>query len=237
LQDKNTILHVSVSDTGIGIMPTQIKNIFNKFEQADNSITRRYGGTGLGLAIVKNLVDKMDGTIDVASIEGKGSKFTFEIPLQISENIITSNDSTKTKKKSDYQNAFSNLYILLAEDIEINQIIFEELLLKTGIHIDIASNGKEAIAAFNKNTERYDIIFMDIQMPVMDGIEAARAIRALEIKRAKTIPIIAMTANVFKEDIQSCLDAGMNDHLGKPIEVEQVYEKIERFAGTADSDT
>jgi signal transduction histidine kinase/CheY-like chemotaxis protein len=234
LQDNSSSLHVSVSDTGIGIMPSRLKNIFNTFEQADNSITRRYGGTGLGLAIVKNLVEKMGGMIEVASIEEEGSKFTFEIPLQISDKIITLNDSEKTKNESNYENAFSELCILLAEDIEINQIIFEELLLKTGIQIDFVSNGNEAVQAFAKNPERYNLIFMDIQMPVMDGLEASRAIRALDIKRAKTIPIIAMTANVFKEDIQHCLDAGMNDHLGKPIEVEHVYEKIERFAGSAD---
>jgi CheY-like chemotaxis protein len=248
LEDNSSSLHVSVSDTGIGIMPSRLKNIFNTFEQADNSITRRYGGTGLGLAIVKNLVEKMGGTIEVASIEEEGSKFTFEIPLQISDKIITPNDSEKTKNETDYENAFSELCILLAEDIEINQIIFEELLLKTGIQIDFVSNGNEAVQAFVKNPERYNLIFMDIQMPVMDGLEASRAIRKIEEERTaamsfaegetqrdlrKQIPIIAMTANVFKEDIQSCLDAGMNDHLGKPIEVEHVYEKIERFAGNA----
>jgi signal transduction histidine kinase/CheY-like chemotaxis protein len=230
LQSQSNTLQVTVTDNGIGITQNRLKDIFNTFEQADNSITRRYGGTGLGLAIVKNLVEKMGGTINVTSTEGEGSEFTFEIPLQISDRIITPNDSQKTKKETDYTNAFSELCILLAEDIEINQIIFEELLSKTGIQIDFVSNGKEALQAFIKNPERYDLIFMDIQMPVMDGIEAARAIRASELNRAKTISIIAMTANVFKEDIQNYLDAGMNDHLGKPIEVEQVYEKIEHFA-------
>jgi len=119
---------------------------------------------------------------------------------------------------------------LLAEDIEINRIIFEELLDGTGISITCVNDGLEALRAFSAAPDRYDIIFMDIQMPIMDGFEATRAIRSLGSAQAHSIPIVAMTANVFQEDIRQCLEAGMNDHLGKPIEIVQVYEKIRIYA-------
>ncbi len=234
-REGQAAIHVSVADTGIGIRPEQMERIFQSFEQADNSITRRYGGTGLGLSISKNLAEKMGGQLRATSTPGEGSEFIFEVCLpQVREGEGTDAGYAEQTPAVPvvtgvHPNAFSGLTILLAEDIEINRLIFEELLAGTGIQVDSVSDGREAVRAFSQAPERYDIIFMDIQMPVMDGLEATRSIRALNTLRAETIPIVAMTANVFQEDIQRSLEAGMNDHLGKPIDIQKVYEKIRQY--------
>ncbi len=236
-REGKAAIRVSVKDTGIGIRSEQVERIFQSFEQADNSITRRYGGTGLGLSISKNLAEKMGGNIRVVSTPGEGSEFILEICLPYAEETQQTDEerggqASAAQKTVEVQpGAFSGLTILLVEDIEINRLIFEELLKDTGIQIDSVSNGSEALQAFSGAPDRYDIIFMDIQMPVMDGLEATRSIRALGIPRAKTIPIVAMTANVFQEDIQHSLDAGMDDHLGKPIDIQKVCEKIVQYTG------
>ncbi len=235
-RDEKAVIRVSVADSGIGIRPEQMDKIFQSFEQADNSITRRYGGTGLGLSISQNLVEKMGGHIRVTSVPSEGSEFVFEIGL-LRVHEAEMDQGRGEHAPADLEmgavqpNAFAGLTLLLAEDIEINRLIFEELLGDTGIQIDSVSNGSEAVQAFSGAPDRYDIIFMDIQMPVMDGLEATRSIRALEAPRAKTIPIVAMTANVFQEDIDRSLDAGMNDHLGKPIDIQKVCGKIVQYTG------
>ncbi|MDL2205545.1 response regulator [Eubacteriales bacterium OttesenSCG-928-N13] len=225
-QQDPPLLNVTVTDNGIGIKPEQLGHIFNAFEQADNSITRRYGGTGLGLSIAKNLAESMGGDILVSSTPGEGATFTLQIPL-----MPTTQASAGSAAPTLHPGQFSGLRLLLVEDIEINRLIFEELLSSSGVQIDSVTNGSEALQAFSAAPDRYDIIFMDIQMPVMDGLEATRAIRALDAPSAQTVPIVAMTANVFQEDIQRSLDAGMNDHLGKPIDIERVYAVIERYCG------
>jgi len=359
-QDKIHTLRFSVADTGIGMTREQISRLFTSFEQADGSITRRFGGTGLGLAISKNIVGKMGGTIWVESEYGLGSTFIFEARLErapdknrpvidktraaalrtlLVENdvyirerflsimedsgvkpdiaisaeeainlvesafgtstqydivfldsdmpemsgieiikrlsgkidagsfvIVTTflewhrieNDAQKmninryiTKplfpsavlgainnnpeagmppNSQDAIPDFSDLSILLAEDVEINREIFIALFDETGLSIDTAENGLIAVSKFRENPEKYDLIIMDIQMPEMDGYGATRAIRALEIPRAKSIPIIAMTANAFREDIERCLASGMNDHLSKPIDQAAVIKKIKRYS-------
>ena len=232
-KDGIAILRISVSDTGVGISRDQADRIFQSFEQADNSVTRRFGGTGLGLSIAKNLVEMMNGRIWMESVPGEGSTFYIEIPLQRCSDQEQNKDHSRVLEKTESQEPdpsqtldFTGIHILLAEDIEINRIIFEELLDGTGISITCVNDGLEALRAFSAAPDRYDIIFMDIQMPIMDGFEATRAIRSLGSAQAHSIPIVAMTANVFQEDIRQCLEAGMNDHLGKPIEIVQVYEKI-----------
>jgi signal transduction histidine kinase/DNA-binding response OmpR family regulator len=355
-------LQISVSDTGIGIKPEQQERIFDSFEQAESSTTRKYGGTGLGLAISKRIVEMMSGDIWVESEPEKGSTFFFTIQLQrgsnekhafLSDDINLGNlriltvdddpdiltyfldiaqgfgiscdaaisgekalelinrkngyhiyfidwrmpdmdgiqlareiksritehpvvimisaaewsavaeeakkagvdkflskplfpstiaevineclgvDKTLAEKSQslDIAGIFAGRRILLAEDVEINREIVLTLLEPTKLEIDCAENGAEAVQMFSEAPNRYDMIFMDIQMPVMDGYDATRHIRELDIQEAKTIPIVAMTANVFKEDIERCLEAGMNDHVGKPIDFEEVLNRLKKYLG------
>ncbi len=363
-KDNVATIKITVSDSGIGMSKEQQARIFNIFEQADGSITRKYGGTGLGLAISKSFVQLMNGTITVESEEQKGSRFEVIICLKVAEaegerinsdirkqfsgkkillvskeeNIISKfcyyskwfdircdfcqdiNEvgrmlfeakcvnstydivffdyslvsgrkvreildqyqgvmdcrnvvmivpfgSWKTVQKVTkkygiehflrnpnfvfsfynvameviyniktygfYENSkrtnFADIHMLLAEDIEINSEILIASLEDTQIKIDVAKDGRMAVEMFESNPEKYDIIFMDMQMPIMNGLDATRAIRNSNYFHAKTIPIIAMTANVYKEDITACLEAGMNDHLGKPIDVQTVVSKIDFY--------
>ncbi|MDR0310724.1 MAG: response regulator [Acidobacteriota bacterium] len=363
-REKNSVLLFDITDTGIGMTEEQSGKLFHAFEQADTSISRRFGGTGLGLAISKSIVEKMGGKIWVESESGKGSSFTFEIELEhttlIEEKdknadlkgmkiLVASNDGriceyfksvvsgcgvvaetttnvndmislvntaydnkrlydmifldyglrcddifgiakklnektavnaivlmasfltwnkidaqtrgaginrflsmpllpsnifnslrledVKANKIVDAHNKIdhnvpdlSNVTILLAEDIEINREIFIALLKDTKINIDAAENGLTAVDKFKQNPDKYDMIIMDVHMPEMDGYEATRAIRRMDISKAKTIPVIAMTADVFREDVEKCLACGMNDHLAKPIDEAEVKRKISAYA-------
>jgi len=225
---KGDIFRFEVKDTGIGLKKEEQKKIFKAFSQADGSTTRDYGGTGLGLTISKQLVELMGGKIWVESEYGKGSSFIFELELkevQIEDeniDINIENSKIQTRLKRDI-NLLKNCKILLAEDNEINQEIILGLLENSSIKLDIAKNGKEAIEKFKQN--RYTLILMDIQMPVMDGYEATKIIREID----KNIPIIAITANAMKEDIKKSAKYGMNSHINKPIEVEELYEVILRY--------
>jgi signal transduction histidine kinase/DNA-binding response OmpR family regulator len=363
-QDKEndiSYIQVSVADTGIGISDEQLSRLFTSFEQADNSISRKYGGTGLGLAISKKIIELMKGTMTVESTLGEGSIFTFMIPAKRGEGVnlltlpdgvgwhnirvLAVDDAEETREyfqntsevigfycdiakdafealdmieeaekpydvvfvdwkmpamngielaekiKERYEdNAvvimisavewsdieedakragvdgfipkplftslltdtinnclsidqhmkdsgkanereafdFTNIRILLAEDIEINREIVFGLFEGTGAEIIPAENGAVALKIFEKNPDDFDVIFMDIHMPEMDGYETTKRIRGLDFTKAKTIPIIAMTANVFKNDIERCMAVGMNDHVGKPLDVEEVMTKLDR---------
>jgi len=232
-KDNFNSLRFSVKDTGIGMTKEQITRLFNAFEQADGSISRKFGGTGLGLAISKNIVEKMGGRIWVESEEGAGSSFIFEVVLErapVQEGAAYESLGIKADKAAETPD-LSGVKIILAEDVEINREIFIALLEETHITIDIAENGAIAVSKFRENPEKYDLIIMDVQMPEMDGYEATRTIRAMDTPKAKNIPIIAMTANAFKEDVDRCLEAGMNDHLAKPIDEKSVMEKIVRYSG------
>jgi len=233
-KENSNTLRFSISDTGIGMTKDQVARLFSLFEQAEGYTTRKFGGTGLGLAISKNIVERMGGRIWAESQPGIGSTFTFEVDFEIASNKDTClNDNTQSEKaKNEATNAsidFSDAYILIAEDVEINREIILALLKDTHISIDTVENGAIAVEKFKKNPDKYDLIFMDIQMPEMDGFQATLAIRALDIPKAKTIPIIAMTANAFKEDIERCLDSGMNDHLAKPIDFTEVINKLQVY--------
>jgi signal transduction histidine kinase len=240
-------VHVEVSDNGIGISEEQRKRLFTSFGQAEKSTSRTYGGTGLGLAISKRIVEMMDGSIGVDSEVGEGSTFWFNVILERcpeeeeanesesgreseneNENALNVNDSTRIAGAKTQTDCFKGRHILLAEDVEVNREIVIALLEPTQIEIDLAENGVEVLRLFMEDPERYELIFMDVQMPKMNGLEATRQIRALDIPRAKTVPIVAMTASVFREDIEKCLESGMNDHVGKPLDLAEVMEKLRR---------
>jgi PAS domain S-box-containing protein len=227
------IIEVSVTDTGIGISAEQQTNLFKSFQQAEATTARRFGGSGLGLVISRNIVEMMDGEIGVKSEPGKGSVFTFTVRVKRGANVNDNPDvnNVPDNKKPDIAGVFAGRRVLLAEDMEINREIVLALFKTTLLQIECAENGTEAVRKFSESQDAYDLIFMDVQMPEMDGYEATRRIRALDIPKAKTIPIIAMTANVFREDIEKCLEAGMNDHVGKPMNFNDVLGKLRSYLG------
>jgi signal transduction histidine kinase/CheY-like chemotaxis protein len=359
-EDKDnqvSYVQISVADTGIGIPQEQMNRLFTSFEQADNSIARKYGGTGLGLAISKKIVELMSGTLTVDSVVGQGSTFSFMIPMKkgvgiskltlakgigwnnlrvlavddaeetreyflatsaalgfqcdvardgyealeivdnskpydvifidwrmpgmngldvaekikskygdkvviimisavewseieekarvagvnsflpkplftsalvdsINECITVEEHLVQTGNIADEGDDYEDINILLAEDIEINREIVLGIFDGTGAEITEVENGVDAVKEFEAHPEKYDVIFMDIHMPEMDGYEATERIRALDTPKARTVPIIAMTANVFSKDIEKCLSVGMNDHVGKPLDVDEVMKKL-----------
>jgi PAS domain S-box-containing protein len=221
-------LGFKVSDTGIGITPEQQARLFQAFSQAESSTSRKYGGTGLGLAISKSIVELMGGAINVESRVGEGSTFLFTVKLTKGDEALLSAESS-LEGEDLAQIDLSSYQVLLAEDVEVNREIIHALLEPTELRLQDAENGIEAVEAFKADPEDFDLIFMDMQMPQMDGLEATRRIRALDGFWARKVPIIAMTANVFKEDIERCLAAGMNDHLGKPLDFKEVLRKLREY--------
>jgi signal transduction histidine kinase/ActR/RegA family two-component response regulator len=217
-------IQISVRDTGIGISPEEQMKVFQPFQQAEPGTTRKYGGIGLSLAISKRIVELMGGRMWVESELGKGSTFAFT--FQARQDM----DKQRAEKEQvDIEGAFAGRRILLAENVQINREVVKALLEPTRVEIDCAVNGKEALTIFRQSSEKYDVIFMDMQMPEMDGYETTRRIRALDLPRAKTIPIIAMTANMFREDAEKCLEAGINSHIGKPLDFNAVMESLRAF--------
>ncbi len=215
------LVRFAVSDTGIGIPAEQQARIFDVFEQADTSTTRRFGGTGLGLAIARRLALLMGGDSGLQSTQGQGSSFWFTARLQRASNKTM--ESAPAISADEAEQLLSSRYrqtrILLAEDNPINQEVALELLRGVGLQADLAVNGQKAVEMVNQ--QDYDLILMDMQMPIMDGLSATRAIRQSE--RGRSLPILAMTANAFSEDRQRCLDAGMNDHVAKPVDPSNLY--------------
>jgi len=227
-QNGEITLRVEVVDSGIGISPEQQKKLFTSYNQADSSITKNFGGTGLGLAISKRIVELMQGKIWIESELGKGSKFIFTIQAKIGN---ADKVSAEASAESENEFDFKKYTILVAEDLEFNREILTKYLEKTNIVIDFVENGKTAVSTFKENTDKYNLILMDINMPEMNGDEATRAIRAFEAesgRKDKQIPIIAMTADVFKEDIEKCLAAGMTDHVAKPIVPKKIYSTLKK---------
>lgn len=227
-QTEDTITcEFKIRDTGVGMSQEFVeKKLFHPFVQADTSSRSNYTGTGLGMSIVKQLIDKMGGTISVESELGEGSCFTVVIPFEIDH-------EASLKQSEEVENAdISGLNIMVAEDNELNMEIIEFLLTEQGAHVEKVQNGQEALDKFEGSEPgTYDVILMDLMMPVMDGISATKAIRASKHAEAETIPIIAMTANAFYEDERKCLDAGMNAHLAKPLDMKMVVSTIAECVG------
>lgn len=214
----------SVKDTGIGISEENQDRIFNSFEQADEKIMRKYGGTGLGLAISSNLVRLLGGRLEVKSVPGSGSEFYFTLTMKITDPIPE--DESSAANEID----FSTKTILVAEDDELNREIACTLLEDVGIKTETAVNGQMAAEMFESSEAgHYDAILMDIRMPVMDGIEATTKIRGMDKADASTVPIIAMTANAFDEDMKMSMECGMNSHLTKPIDIKKVVKTLRKF--------
>ena len=229
VEDNIAQLEIDVKDSGIGIPPENIHSIFDEFNQVDGTSTKRHEGTGLGLAISKQLVEKMNGDISVSSTLGEGSTFSIRLPLPVSSDVITShaiteqNQGTAHKPGSASQEAIQ-CRILVVEDSLVNQEVVKEFLEVVDCQIVIAANGQEAID-FTESQE-YDLILMDCQMPIVDGFEATRRIREREKeKRCGRTPIIALTANAYESDREKCLGAGMDDFLSKPFALVD-FEKV-----------
>ena len=222
--EDHMICEFKIRDNGIGMSEEFIKNeLFTPFVQADNSVRSNYSGTGLGMPIVKQLVEKMGGTITVESKLGEGSCFTVVLPFIIDTNA-------RPEEKEDFNADISGIRVLLVEDNKLNAEIAEFMLTENGAKVETVKNGLEAVQHFKASEPgTYDVILMDVMMPMMDGLTATRTIRALERQDAKTIPIIAMTANAFREDRIRAKEAGMDEHIAKPVDVELLIKVIHKL--------
>ncbi len=217
-------LEIEVRDSGIGIDNERIEHLFSPFIQADTSITRNYGGTGLGLAITKHLVELMGGTIKVNSKLGEGSLFTISIPLESRSTAAANENAGQLSDTKTYDALDNNKHILVVEDTKTNQMVIQLLLNRMGYNVTIANNGQHALELIEKNRS-FDLIFMDISMPIMDGIQATRILRSQRL----TTPIIALTAHSMNSDHQNCLAAGMNDIVLKPIRSKELQRISDRY--------
>ena len=230
IKDDSIILCCEVTDTGIGMTEQQMNNLFKSFTQADSSIMRKYGGTGLGLAICKHLVEMMKGKIWVESSPGMGSTFRFTLTQgMVSEKDQKDYEITTRKKQEINYDRYSEILqgksILLVDDNKVNLMVTKKLLEKSDLEVATAENGEAAVAV--ASNEKYDLILMDLQMPIMDGYAAAKEIRKQE--HNSHTPIIALSANVMQSDIDRCYQVGMNAHLPKPLDINRVYDTIARY--------
>ena len=211
-------LHLAVQDTGVGMTPQALEHIFDAFKQADGSTTRRYGGTGLGLAISKGLAERMEGQLSVRSAFGQGTSFTLQLPLHVAQAPPKLAHAPAWQKTT-----LTGLEILVAEDNPVNQMVIQRLLERAGMSVRMTSDGEDCLRAFRERVP--DLILMDCQMPVCDGYQATIALR----EAGATLPIIALTANTMPGDRAKCMEAGMNDHVGKPIEINGLLACIEHW--------
>jgi len=226
-QRKKTgcVVRIEVIDTGVGVPVDKFDTIFESFSQADASVTRKYGGSGLGLTIVKQLVEIQQGTIEVQSEEQKGSNFIVRLPYAFAKSLQQKKTSLPKTTGTVTDQQLPGMRVLLVEDNDINRLYAKSILQQWNCSVDIAENGLVAIEKIKYKF--YDVVLMDVQMPVMDGYEATRAIRLMD-SHMRNAPIIALTANATKTDIQKCCASGMNDYLPKPFTPDDLYRKISR---------
>ena len=217
-----------ISDTGIGIAAEQLPHVFDKFHQADHSTTRKHGGTGLGLAISRELIGLMGGNISLASTLGLGSTFTVSVPWQACQepDTATPEKAAAARQESKPAGPGAGRRILVAEDDVTNQVVIEAMLKMQGFEVEVADSGLRALDRMVSGP--YDLILMDCQMPGMDGYQTTARIRALEGRERRT-PIIALTANALPEDRSRCLDADMDDYLAKPIQMQKLWEALQKW--------
>lgn len=227
---SRVMLRIEVRDTGIGISEKKQHDLFQSFTQADGSTTRKYGGTGLGLAIVRQLVLLMGGKIGVESVPGQGSVFWCELDFPVA--AMGAQDEEKKAQAAPAEGVLQG-HVLLVEDNKVNQLVAGKMLAGMGLTVDLAENGEKALAALAEN--RYDLVLMDCQMPVLDGYEATKAFRSREIQGEKRLPIIAMTANAMEGDRRKCLEAGMDDYLAKPVKKELLRKLLGQWLGPVSS--
>ena len=220
-------MRFEVIDTGIGIPSDKLATIFESFSQADASVTRKYGGTGLGLTIVKQLVELQQGIISVRSKEGKGSSFVVVIPYQTGKQKDIAEISNQAKRSKSFRKSLKNLNVLLVEDNDINRLYAINILKTWDCSVETAENGFVALEKLKNSS--FDIVLMDIQMPVMDGFEATKAIRNGVLPKSE-IPIIALTANATRKDIEKCLAAGMNDCIAKPFTPDELLRVLLKYS-------
>lgn len=223
---QHVTLQFEVRDTGIGITPEQQQRIFDPFEQADTSITRRFGGTGLGLAISKHLTTMMGGSIELESKAGEGSAFRINLPFGVSNAMFT---ETQPQELSPALN-LHGVRVLLVEDNRINVLLATKLLEREGVKLTVAGNGQFALDILNSKPGAFDLVLMDIQMPILDGHETTRRLRTDH--RFDSLPIIAMTADAMSDDRQTCLDVGMQDYLPKPVNADLLFATVDRWRNT-----
>jgi signal transduction histidine kinase/ActR/RegA family two-component response regulator len=228
-ESNGCVLHFSVSDTGIGIPKEKQQTVFEPFSQGETSMARKFGGTGLGLSICSRLVKMMGGRIWVESDPGRGSCFHFTAELKAGNETAAS--PAQSEERSPSGAAVSSLRVLLAEDNPVNQIVACKMLQQRGHLVTVAASGREAIERFRE--ERFDLVLMDVQMPEMDGFEAAAALRHLEAGSGAHVPIIAMTAHAMQGDRERCLQAGMDDYVSKPVRPQALFRAIEAAGGSS----
>ncbi len=228
------ILDFVISDTGIGLSQEQAKNLFKPFTQADTSTSRKFGGTGLGLVISQRIIELMGGKISLQSSLGQGAVFTCTLPVQIVENDTKNQNNVKSTPHSevDAYKLLSGKRVLVVEDNLINQEIAAAMMEEFDLILDFANHGQEALEVVQQ--KEFDLIFMDLQMPIMNGLDAAQAIRNLGQPYFQQIPIVAMTANVMQEDVNACREAGMNAHIGKPISPKTLRQTLLRWIANTD---
>lgn len=229
-KESSIEIQIVIRDTGVGMTKEFQKIMYDAFTQDANSVNKV--GTGLGLAIVHNLVRLMGGTIDCVSAPGEGTEFTIKVEIETLGQDLSVARQKNTEKEKPREVTIKGKRALLVEDNELNQEIASRLLINEGMEVEIAGNGLEALNKFSeKELNYYDIVLMDVMMPVMDGLQATHLLRNLEREDAHKVPIIAMTANAFTEDIEKCIDAGMNTHIAKPIEVDKMISTIKEYIG------
>jgi CheY-like chemotaxis protein len=212
----------SVRDSGIGISSESLELMFNAFQQADSSISRRYGGTGLGLPIARTLAERMGGTLRAQSEEGRGSVFTLEIPLALSKQTLPPLTAPRTLNGDGHGEGRN---VLLVEDNPVNQTVIEAMLRSLGFTVSVATDGAQAVRSAEEND--FEVILMDCRLPIIDGYEATRQIRCLPGRT--DVPIIALTANALQGDRETCLQAGMNDYLAKPFKRNDLQQILQRW--------